>query len=614
MPTVKKPQHSLRKKLMLLYIPLLLIPLVLFAWISSTLFRQAIEQRSLSSMMDHANVMAAQVDGVIEAANNCATYLSLDIDQLFTTQIKAAGTQNRLQYEAQIANSLSYSRLIFPQIHSIAFIDTRGKVFTTHPMLITQDAKEEASSYLDPLFSSAGNRIWFKAGPREWLNTIPEASVLTMGKKVWHTQTGKTIGYLFFNLTPDQLTQGFKQELATYHLLEGDQVLFLDDTTTDPLVQALNQRALAVASRMGQSTSAIEDGQLMVKAPLQHLNLSIIGYGQVSAHTPDLKQVTTLLLLAGAMTLSVLALFTWFSQRFIVAPLRNLHTGVEAISEGRFNYKLVESQKDELGLLAAHINRMSSKIESLMAHEAQMAQRRRTLELDRLQEQIKPHFLYNTLDIISKLMDMGDLKRAKRAAVKLANFYQRSLADGTEILSLGQEIQLIEDYMAIQNVRYGDTFLLKTSIPDHLLPLPIPKLTLQPLVENAIYHGLKLVDRPGEIHISAQVSSQGDLQIMVEDNGQGLAPQTLQALNQQLKKTPFTGERGDPNTRQDTETTVGFGLMSVIERLRLYYGPQARLELFHGQPPRDEAGLLCPASGLLRPLSGLLITITLPQD
>lgn len=575
MSKLQKPKHSLRKKLMLLYIPLLLVPLVLFAAISSLLFRQAIEKRSLASMSDQARVLAAQADAVIEAANNCATYLSLDIDQIYTDSIQYAGTQSRLRYEALIGNALSYARLIFPKIHSIAFIDTRGKVYTTHPQMVTTDPSGEATDYMNRLFASGGNRVWFKTTQRTWLSTDSALPLMTMGKKVWHTQTGKTIGYLFFNLSADQLTTGFDQDLATYRLVDGRKLLFDATGAADA-----KDTAVAVAEAMQTADTRLVDGTLMVKAPLKHLNLALIGYGDLSAHTPDLRQLTTLLVLAVAMTLTVLGLFTWFSQRFIVRPLKSLHQGVEAISEGDFSHQLPESNSDELGLLAAHINRMRVKIESLLAQEVVMAQRRRTLELDRLQAQIKPHFLYNTLDIITKLMEMGDLRRAKRASSKLASFYQRSLADGSEILTLAQEIQLIEDYMAIQNIRYGDAFQLTTDLPEALRLLPIPKLTLQPLVENAIYHGLKLVDRPGRIHILGTITPTGGYTIAIADNGKGLPPEQLEALNHQLAsgQVPTEGP-----------ALAGFGLLSVAERLRLHYGLEAQLQL---EAAVDAAGLL----------------------
>lgn len=582
MSKLQKPKHSLRKKLMLLYIPLLLVPLVLFAAISSLLFRQAIEKRSLASMSDQARVLAAQADAVIEAANNCATYLSLDIDQIYTDSIQYGGTQSRLRYEALIGNALSYARLIFPKIHSIAFIDTRGKVYTTHPQMVTTDPSGEATEYMNRLFASGGNRVWFKTTQRTWLSTDGDLPLMTMGKKVWHTQTGRTIGYLFFNLSADQLTTGFDQDLATYRLVDGQQLLF--DAT------GAAGTAVAVAEAMQTADTRLVDGTLMVKAPLKHLNLALIGYGDLSAHTPDLRQLTTLLVLAVAMTLTVLGLFTWFSQRFIVRPLKSLHQGVEAISEGDFSHQLPESNSDELGLLAAHINRMGVKIESLLAQEVVMAQRRRTLELDRLQAQIKPHFLYNTLDIITKLMEMGDLRRAKRASSKLASFYQRSLADGSEILTLAQEIQLIEDYMAIQNIRYGDTFLLTTDLPESLRQLPIPKLTLQPLVENAIYHGLKLVDRPGRIHILGNIPPTGGYTIVIADNGKGLPPEQLEALNQQLASglVPTEGP-----------AVAGFGLLSVAERLRLHYGLEAQLRLESATAAAEMGDAANPAEGLL---------------
>jgi two-component system sensor histidine kinase YesM len=553
MSNYQKPKHSMRKKLMLLYMPLLLIPLIAFALISNHYYRQAIVQRSLSSMFDHASIMATQVDAKISAANNCATQLTLDIDKLFTTTPIDASPQERLRYETSLSSALSYARLVYPDIHSIVFIDIENRMYSTYAQMNLTDPQGEADTYLQPLYASAGNRLWFPAQKRTWLNVPDGGPVMTLGKKVWHTQTGKTIGYLLINLMPSNLTEGFSQDLSSYHLVDQTSLVFARHDS---------EVAGQVAQHMADASKSLHENRMMVKVPLKNLPLSIIGYGDLNEHTPDLKQASSLLGIAAAMTIFVLLQFTWFSHRFIVEPIKTLHSGVEAISEGRFTHRLPETQQDELGMLAAHINRMSTRIETLMEREVTMATRRRTLELERLQEQIKPHFLYNTLDIITKLMEMGDLRRARRASTKLASFYQHSLAEGSEILPLRKEIELIEDYMAIQNIRYGDAFQLKITVPEALDSLPIPKLTLQPLIENAIYHGLKTVSREGYIGIEATCDQAGSVSLVLWDNGQGMDPESIEAINKHLE---------DP-TSQTFHSKSGFGLLSVAERLNLYYG------------------------------------------
>ena len=196
-------------------------------------------------------------------------------------------------------------------------------------------------------------------------------------------------------------------------------------------------------------------------------------------------------------------------------------------------------------------------------------------------------------DIITKLVDMGDLRRAKRAANKLAAFYQNSLADGSEVLSLAKEIQLIENYMAIQNIRYGDAFHLNLHIDSQLSALLIPKLTLQPLVENAIYHGLKLVDRPGEIGIMA---TEDDEKYMIHlwDNGLGLTEDRIIRINDELHLTLAQREAAYLN---EDDIAIGFGLSSVAERLKLYYGPGTRLAV-ESRTPNE----------------GLQITIHIPKE
>ena len=186
----------------------------------------------------------------------------------------------------------------------------------------------------------------------------------------------------------------------------------------------------------------------------------------------------------------------------------------------------------------------------------------RAMELALLQSQINPHFLYNTLDTIIWLVETGKNEQAVEMVTSLSNFFRSSLSQGRDIITLGEEEIHVRSYLEIQQVRYRDILRYEIHVQPELRGCMLPKLTLQPLVENALYHGIKLRRGLGCILVDA-AQEDDRVCITVRDDGAGMPPERLQQLRQSL----------------DTEEPVGFGLRTVYRRLRLLYGEQCSMEL-----------------------------------
>ena len=184
------------------------------------------------------------------------------------------------------------------------------------------------------------------------------------------------------------------------------------------------------------------------------------------------------------------------------------------------------------------------------------------MELALLQSQINPHFLYNTLDTIIWLVETGKNEQAVEMVTSLSNFFRSSLSKGRDIITLGEEEIHVRSYLEIQQVRYRDILCYEIHVQPELRGCVLPKLTLQPLVENALYHGIKLRRGLGHILVDA-AQEDGNVRICVRDDGAGMTPERLQQLRQSL----------------DAEEQIGFGLRTVYRQLRLLYGAQCSMEL-----------------------------------
>jgi two-component system sensor histidine kinase YesM len=242
----------------------------------------------------------------------------------------------------------------------------------------------------------------------------------------------------------------------------------------------------------------------------------------------------------------------------ITSPIRELLQVTERVSRGDFSVRARVEGKDEMAVLADSVNSMTESLEMLVQKIKEDERNMRRAELRLLQEQINPHFLYNTLDTIVWLIEGHDTDKAVSMVMSLSQFFRLVLNKGREYITVQEEKTYIESYLEIQQVRYRDIMDYEVRIPPELYSYKILKLTLQPLVENSLYHGIKNKRAKGIILVSGELI-QGRLYFQVQDDGVGMEPEELEKLKNEISKPC-----------RDTEK--GFGLANVNERIHMYFG------------------------------------------
>lgn len=249
---------------------------------------------------------------------------------------------------------------------------------------------------------------------------------------------------------------------------------------------------------------------------------------------------------------------TYLITAGILRPVKMLYDATQRVSEGDLSARTDIHSKDEIEILANGFNNMAENMQALIEKTKEDEQKMRRLDLRLLQEQINPHFLYNTLDTIVWLIECNKADEAVNMVVTLSDFFRLVLSRGKEIISLREEERHIRSYLEIQEVRYRDILEYDIRIDPALYDYQILKLSLQPLVENALYHGIKYKRAKGYIHIAGEKA--GDvLRLTVRDNGVGMEEDELRELQKEIE-------------RPCRETEKGFGLANVNERIRMYFG------------------------------------------
>ena len=259
-----------------------------------------------------------------------------------------------------------------------------------------------------------------------------------------------------------------------------------------------------------------------------------------------------------AAFLFVLVLINALISSRITNPIKELEKSVNAIEAGELDTEVYTGGSYELQHLGRSIGDMAKRIKKLMQDIVAEHESKRKSEFDTLQSQINPHFLYNTLDIIVWMIENEQKQEAVKVVTALARFFRISLSKGKSIITVHDELEHVRNYLTIQQMRFKNKFVYEIRAEEDTMGLACLKLMLQPLVENAIYHGMEFMDGDGLIEI--QVKKEGkDLWIEVRDNGFGMTKEQVENL---LSEKPHVSSRRGS----------GIGVKNVNERIRLYFG------------------------------------------
>lgn len=248
---------------------------------------------------------------------------------------------------------------------------------------------------------------------------------------------------------------------------------------------------------------------------------------------------------------------TVFTSKMITIPIKKLLKSMKGVEKGEFNEVNIKAGKDEIGQLRDGYNIMIREIQNLIKRVITEQKVKRKAELNVLQAQIKPHFLYNTLDSINSLALMGETSSVCDLVEALGSYYRISLSKGKEVINIGQEIVMVKNYLKIQKMRYPDLFTAHFIIDEKCSSYKILKLVLQPLVENSLYHGIRNKDGGGTITLKTEHLIDR-IRITIEDDGIGMAKEYIEQV------------LGDKTGTTDTS----FGLRGTIERLSIFYGTE----------------------------------------
>ena len=520
-----------------------------------TLYNREIMKRSRLQISESINVMSDRAESVLNEALICVNNLTLEINNIERNK----GIQTRKsQY---IRNTLVKNSQLFKGINSTVYITKNEMVyFSNDKMRVRRESILNSWLYNELKKTKSVKEVMYIDD--EGIMNLDGDKNIVFGRRVNSIVNGETLGYIFVNMDRDYLIRAYDSEIGEYFLFDKEYNYL---TTRDASKENSKDEEVIIENLMMEDdafrekilsmksgeTIDTEFGTYLVEIKtFASGEWTMVGLTNVNRFNVTNGQLLLVLIVVAIVVLGLTGMMQLITKKYVTDPIAKLRDGALKIAEGDLSVRFSPKGNNEISDFSNTFNYMTEQNQLLVKRINEESKKKREYELALIQEQVKPHFLYNTLDIIIMLIEM------KRA--------------------IAREKQIIIDYLDLQLMRYGEKFKYEVDIPEEFDSVRIPKMTLQPLVENAIYHGIKLREGWGSIRISGYALDDGSVMIVLSDNGIGMNEEQLTKLKNQMTRNP---EEIDSIEMSEINDKKHFGVYSVYNRLRLYYGEDYGLNI-----------------------------------
>ena len=531
---------------------------------SSVAIRQTTEQNTRKTIQQSGQFITSYLQKVKQTTSSLAE------NEKIKTYAQTPSQENAEQLRQLFATILKTDS----DLVSAILVTKDGNLISTDPELTMKTSADMMKEkwYQDaihkgamPILTPARRTISHTTGEK-WVISIMQEVVDKDGKNLGVVRLD--IGYKTLEAYLDQLQLG--KEGFTFIVNANHDFVYHPKKA----VYSSNAEMKAMAPYLSVKNGYVKSKQAYVSQyQIPNSGWTLIGVSSMEQLHAVQTQILWSFIGTGLFALGICLIGIWFVLRLWIRPLRDLQATILKVGSGHSDLRANETGSPELVDLARQFNIMLDRIDQLMIAVKEEEQNVRKYELQALSSQINPHFLYNTLDTIVWMAEFNDSKRVVEVTKSLAKYFRLALNQGHEQISLKDEIDHVRQYLFIQKQRYGEKSQYEIKELKQYDDYKIPKLILQPLVENAIYHGIKEMNRQGMIRVSV---SENDTQLIVSiyDNGRGfVASETTNATLVRLG---------------------GVGLKNVNQRLQLQFGKSYHMEIKSEENTYTEIRLYFP--------------------
>ena len=536
---------GLRKKIQLLFLCTMALCILFCFGIFYLILENQMQQAVVDKENNNRIAISNNLDSTMNSINSISrlTMLQNGVRSFLQADyVPASRTRNALQEIHDILNTFNLSC-------NIVILRMDGQYITTGPGITYVNTGEIfETEWLDEVYSKKGGYI-IRAGTREAFRSNI-GDMVSFVRVINDINTQEPLGILAINLPSrffEQTYTGLANETNHFALYDtkGNQICCDNENYFE------NLDTSALLQNTSQVTEKMFDKSIYTCNKLADSHFILASRSEVRIMDGLPSKLLAALIIGAFILLAFMWLINTYIAKNVTYPIQRLVDSMSEVQNGWLHRVSVNVNNDEIGLLKNSYNAMLIEINKLIEELLQKEKTLRRAELDALQEQMKPHFLYNTLDMIRYMALENRMEDVYNMLETLGNFYRRFLSKGSIDLSLGEEIEIVLSYLTLQRTRFDDIFVDEYEIEDGVSSLRVPRLILQPLVENSIYHGIRPKGEKGRIRITVK-RHENLLLLSVFDNGVGMSDHQRELL--------FSGK-----------DSRSFGFQGTIERIRYYY-------------------------------------------
>lgn len=546
---------SIKHKLLIYFFALILIPITLIAIFSWKISTDSIE--------DQAN---AYTEEVLEQVNQSIEFYVHDMENIIYMLSNNQEVLRFLKvgpgdlYTGQAEKELHKYKVIHPEIAGMLIVSRYQNYISKNLYKETRDSLEWEFWYSKAKKEPEAIHLFSQPIGRN-IKGIPNYSadeVVSISKAIHDPNTHEFLGVIVLDLKTEII-----KDLINNVTFGKKGFVYVQDDRGNMVYAPVNKTVYRIKDAWLESNSNIEktiDGSRyqILSTLSDYTKWRIVGVFSLDKTLASAIKVRNVTLLISCAVLVVAISVAAFFATSIAKPIKYLQELMKKAEEGDLSVRCENLKDDELGSLGSSFNTMIVEIDQLIKMVYKEQKDKREAELGMLQSQINPHFLYNTLDTIQWMALENGVTDIVRIIEALTRLFRIGLSKGKDLITLEEEIQHVSSYLTIQKVRYEDKLEYSISVIEDMKGILVPKLMLQPLVENSIYHGVK--EKRSKGHISIEMERLDEtLRIVVRDDGKGMTDDILESIQMNLES-------------KVQENKVGYGMFNVHERIQLLYG------------------------------------------
>ncbi|RKL65644.1 two-component sensor histidine kinase [Salipaludibacillus neizhouensis] len=546
---------SLRSKLLIMFILLTVFPLIFVGMISYGKSEKLISENAFTA----AELQAAQLSQEIDVIFQDALRFTEIGKQEDTMRFLNRTGVDTYEEAKTILSLFAFYREIIPSsknILDVSITNHEGKTISESKGVFKKD-QSELVNLVEKEVNGTSNDIKIET---IIVNNIP---VISITRPIIWDITYEVIGYITILLDSTVVQEKVENALigttGSFFITSSADEQFIFPYMSDSFSSSKNDNSSLKIASFQEDFS--DRSIFTVSHTSDVTGWNIVGAAPKKEIMKDANDIRSLIIVSVLSSIMFTITLYYFISSRLIRPIRNLKEKMKQASLGDLDVKVISESSDEIADLGISFNRMITKIKSLLQNSIDEEKKLKIAELRALQAQINPHFLYNTLDTIIWSAEANKGKDVINITKALSHFFRISLSKGRDLITIEEEVKHVENYLIIQKNRYRDILDVTITINEEILNFIILKLTLQPLVENAIYHGIKNKRRKGHVQIDADYDSNGHICFCILDNGIGIKEEDLLNIRDHLDK-------GQTLNKADG----GFGMYNIQERTKLFYG------------------------------------------